>query len=470
MLVATRGLGTSDFGLVNLIVIYTTFLNYFLTFGFDNSLVYYIAQFNSQKKFHLKKDIFKLSIFLTGGVGLLFILASCIIAYFVLDGTSNKNTLLVTVLVIFQCYFWSLGGIFSALLRGNKNFGPSILREQFVFPVAQLLLFIVFIRFYNFGSVGYALGYFLASFLSFIFVAYVVFKKRHVFFDNKPIQPQVSTLNNQKKWFKFSFPLSLMSSIEPALMWSSVALCGYFLLNVDVAKFTVFSRLSILTQLLFVALGPIVSSYMASMYHEKKTDNFDKLYKLTVSWSSKWAILLGFLLISTSDYILKIFGKDYSLDSFTLLFLLPGFIFEGSLGIGKHALIMSGYNKINIINMATAVIINILLGLVLIPYFGITGAAMALSLAMILLNIIRVIQVYYFIRVTPFSLKNFVKLFSMCILFLTTGAAIRYGNLAGDIRISLSVTIFSVTLILSFWKDSKTFFNMISSRLLGQKN
>ena len=66
---------------------------------------------------------------------------------------------------------------------------------------------------------------------------------------------------------------------------------------------------------------------------------------------------------------------------------------------------MTGFTKVNLVNSIIIVLINITLNILWIPEFGIIGAAYATFVSMALLGILRIVEVYYFIKLNPFSLK-----------------------------------------------------------------
>jgi O-antigen/teichoic acid export membrane protein len=68
---------------------------------------------------------------------------------------------------------------------------------------------------------------------------------------------------------------------------------------------------------------------------------------------------------------------------------------------------MTGFTKVNLVNSIIIVLINITLNIFWIPHYGIIGAAYATFVSMALLGILRIVEVYYFVKLNPFSLKLF---------------------------------------------------------------
>jgi O-antigen/teichoic acid export membrane protein len=64
---------------------------------------------------------------------------------------------------------------------------------------------------------------------------------------------------------------------------------------------------------------------------------------------------------------------------------------------------MSGRSSLNFLNSLGALVTNVVLDLVLIPPFGLMGAAVAWSVAVVGVNVVRAWQTWRLFGVTPFS-------------------------------------------------------------------
>ena len=63
---------------------------------------------------------------------------------------------------------------------------------------------------------------------------------------------------------------------------------------------------------------------------------------------------------------------------------------------------MTGHQKITFLNSLVAIVFNLVLGVILIPRYGAMGVAIATGVALGVLNLMRLLQVYIFLRMTPF--------------------------------------------------------------------
>lgn len=71
-----------------------------------------------------------------------------------------------------------------------------------------------------------------------------------------------------------------------------------------------------------------------------------------------------------------------------------GYLINLSVGPVALSLIMTGHEKITTVGVVSGAVINIVLNFLLIPKWGIEGAAFATSISMIIWNVILVIWLY----------------------------------------------------------------------------
>ncbi len=448
----SRWLGAKGFGEINLILGYTVYLGYFLSFGFEVSLPY----FNStrlEKSDETIESVFLVGIFntLAGGIIILPII------YYLLPKLLSVNCLdylfIPASILSVQTLIISLGSVISGYLRGVKYFLPSIIREQFSFGILHFIGVIFFIGVLGWNVTGYAISYSLATVAGFLIVltAAVRYYKKN----RKRAFINITT-GKWISWSSFSFPLGLMNTLEPILNWSSIIIIGYLLTPVEVGQFSISARLTFFIQFAFVSLQPIFSPFIADLFKIGLKDKSEELLNVVCYWSAKWSVFFSFFLIHGSPYILSFFGNSYSPAESCMLILVPGFLFEGIFGPLKQTLIMAGHSKINVFNFVLSILLNIVLSCLLIPRMGIEGGALSFSLTYIGLNTLRIIQVYHYFKILPFNGRQTRQLL-LIVVGLTMLSLIRIIMMDALFCFIFATAVFAIGLIISFWKDMGLF-------------
>ena len=88
-------------------------------------------------------------------------------------------------------------------------------------------------------------------------------------------------------------------------------------------------------------------------------------------------------------------------------------------GVNGSIIAMSKYYKVNLVFLVIMGGVNIFLNYLLIPEFGLTGAALATLLSMIIFNVLKYLLLFFKLKMQPFTLQTFyVTVIFLIILFL----------------------------------------------------
>jgi len=116
------------------------------------------------------------------------------------------------------------------------------------------------------------------------------------------------------------------------------------------------------------------------------------------------------------DLIMYYYGKDFGEGKYIVLFISLGNIINISTGINGTIINTSKYYRADIIFQLILIILTVTTNLVLIPKYGINGAALATGITILIHNLIKLTYVYIVLKIHPFSRKT-ILIFSIGILF-----------------------------------------------------
>jgi O-antigen/teichoic acid export membrane protein len=114
-----------------------------------------------------------------------------------------------------------------------------------------------------------------------------------------------------------------------------------------------------------------------------------------------WPLYLVMLVFPSP--VLQVFGSDYTSGATALAVLCAAGLFNLATGNVTVLLLMSGYSLLNMLNAAGALTLNIVLNLLLIPRYGMTGAAIAWAASIVANNLAAMIQVHGRLGLRPFG-------------------------------------------------------------------
>jgi len=189
-----------------------------------------------------------------------------------------------------------------------------------------------------------------------------------------------------------SFPMFLTTSMSYINNQAGVLLLGMFRSESEIGYYAIAVKLATLTSFVLTAINSMIAPKFSELYHSGEMDElFQVVRKSTklIFWSTA-PILIG-LVVFGKFILLNFFGKEF-INSYTpLLVLVVGQFVNAICGSVGYFLNMTGNERFVSIVIMMSCIINVALGYVLIPKYGINGAAIASGISMIFWNMAMVI-------------------------------------------------------------------------------
>jgi O-antigen/teichoic acid export membrane protein len=150
---------------------------------------------------------------------------------------------------------------------------------------------------------------------------------------------------------------------------------------------------------------PVASGLVAKGQGSELKD----LYRSTTKWLFIFTLPLFLTFFFFPSQIMRLaFGGDYPTAARALQLLCLGDFVHTFLGPNATTLVAYGRSRFIMMAAIIATVTNIILNLILTPRWGITGAATASFIALILINIITSIYLFRRYRIHPFG-ANYLK-------------------------------------------------------------
>ncbi|AZO21535.1 lipopolysaccharide biosynthesis protein [Mesorhizobium sp. M1E.F.Ca.ET.045.02.1.1] len=184
------------------------------------------------------------------------------------------------------------------------------------------------------------------------------------------------------QWFLVSLPIFLVESFFFLLTNADVLMVGAYLDPNDVAIYFATVKTLALVHFVYFAVKAGVAQRYAQFTHGEP-ERLAAFARETVSWTFWPSLAMALLVLALGKPMLVLFGPEFTA-GYPLLFLLVfGVVARGAVGPCESLLTMSGNQNICAAVYAMTLALNIGLNVMLIPHFGLWGAAVATSLAMI---------------------------------------------------------------------------------------
>ncbi len=217
--------------------------------------------------------------------------------------------------------------------------------------------------------------------------------------------------------WKFSVPRTIAAGLEQAIVWVDILLVGWLASDYAAGIYGGATRFVQAGLLVDAALRVIVSPRFSALLHQGASKQVQTLYVT----ASSWLVLLGtpaYVLLAFSPQVfLQLLGDEFTQGSVALSILAVGMAITFLAGNIHSLLIMSGRSGWAATNKFIVLIVNVTGNLLLIPHFGIEGAAITWAFCMVLDAALASIQVRIFLRITPSLIDVFRPLVIVVISF-----------------------------------------------------
>lgn len=212
-----------------------------------------------------------------------------------------------------------------------------------------------------------------------------------------------------RRLLSFSWPLALTGFTYLFVSKTDKVLLGYFLSSRDVGIYT--PALVIASLMIFISTAfkyiflPTVSEY----FSRKEISGLEPLFKST----SKWNFLVVFpiflfILIFPKEILTLLYGNEYTGGYLALIILSLGISMNDFAGTSANILVAGGRTRQNLACEVIAGLTNIALNIVLIPRYGILGAAIGTGVSFMARNICALLFVHVAYGIHPYK-KNYVN-------------------------------------------------------------
>lgn len=176
------------------------------------------------------------------------------------------------------------------------------------------------------------------------------------------------------------------------LIWADTLILGALGTTEDVGVYNVATRL--VTLAVFV-MPPITASFaphMAHLYHVGEHDGAALAYGDATRWILMLSMPAFLMLIIFPTDLLHVFGSDFSAGAPATIILACGQLVAAAVGPCGIVLNMSGRVALSMADNVAVLVFNVALNFILIPRFGLLGAAVAWSASLIVVNLVKVWQ------------------------------------------------------------------------------
>ena len=292
---------------------------------------------------------------------------------------------LVALIIPFSIIVGALRGVFQGFYQMTYIFYSKFIEQIFTLIFAIIL---VLIGWYAAGAVlGTAIG-FLMALLGSYYLFKTDMKKNYLNGNYEPITFK-EELGLILKIFKFSIPVVISGVAEIFLYDTGTFFIGMFLPTLFAGFYT---NASAIARIPLIISNSISTSVLPATSEASSLKNRE-LLKLYIHQSYRYTTLTtlpvsAFIMVFAAPIMSILFGKEYVPGASALWILVTGMFFFSIYLIGSSMCQGLGKPQKPMYALIIGAIVNMVLSFILIPRYGIAGAAFATTISTCLLMII----------------------------------------------------------------------------------
>ncbi len=323
--------------------------------------------------------------------------------------------------------------------RGLHRLRPLVMVDRLGRPILQVVLLAFCIALGAQGSailaLAWAFPYLPAAVLAGVWLWRLLARaERH----EGVHEPRPGTMH--REFWRYTWARWLQSLAQIGLNRLDIILVAAIAGPVEAAVYAAVTRFLVFGQLAAGSIGAVAQPRLSRLVALRDDDGVKTIYRVSTTWLilATWPVYLCFVVFA--DELPLIFGPKYTAGSDVLVILGLTMLVATGCGLVDVVLAMAGKTVWTFANAFVALGLNVVLDLILIPRWGINGAAIGWSIAILYNNLVPLTQVGVKLRLHPFGRSTFVAaLLSILCLGLVPGALTLVGATVTVVAISFGL-------------------------------
>ena len=195
-------------------------------------------------------------------------------------------------------------------------------------------------------------------------------------------------------------PAALFSQL---LFWTDLFVLAHFASSSEVGVYAAAVRAAQVILLFLISVNYVFSPFVADLYARRQRDRLDALFKSLTRWMLAATLPIFIVFAVAPGTVLRLFGEGFGAGRGALLILMAGQLINVATGSVGFILIMVGRTAIDLAVNAGAVALSVATAAMLVPRYGMEGAAVAGALTLAVSNLCRLALVWRYLRIQPFT-------------------------------------------------------------------
>lgn len=377
-IILARWMGSFEYGIFAYVWVCLLMLGGLSTLGLNTAVIRFIPEYTETADFARLRGIIFQSRFITLIISTSLMVLSLALIVFFKDHLHNY-LYLPALLVLICLPAYALTDLHDSMARGYSWMNLALIPP---FLLRPLLILAVMAILYLAGSPMTAVTAITAA-----VIATWVTSLIQILMLEPRLQrevPKGEKTRETKLWLAVAFPILLMESFVLFLQNTDILVLNAYHPPQDVAIY--YAALKTINLITFVhfAVSNAVANRFSAYEARGDREKLGEMMRQSVKWTFWPSLAAALLLLAVGKPLLWLFGPEFT-SAYPVMFILAaGLVIKAMFGPAEFLLNMLGEQKLCALVLFATAMLNILFNLLLIPAFGLIGAASATALSLIL--------------------------------------------------------------------------------------
>jgi O-antigen/teichoic acid export membrane protein len=414
-LLLARTLRAQGYGLYELALSATTIAASFAVLGLDAAVIRWVSIFARRGDRPGLLGVLQVGIGLPGlaslGIALGLILFAEPIATGILGQPSAAPLLPIAAFLV---PFMVLNRQVGAALQGLKRIEFAVLAEQFSQPPIRFAILMGFLLVVGLTATEAVAASTIAAGAATLILGFYLVRYAGLQRAREPVRRQTREL------LVFSLPIWFSNIVTTVGKNLQVLLLSAMDTLTSVGIFAIALHVNLLASLFHTSVVQSSLAIFADLHDRNDRAGLGHMYQTTSKWTFSLNLPLFIVIVLFPGALLSIFGSDFVAGAPALVILGLEALTNSATGTSGSILDMTGHTRVKVVNATVAVAASLVLNLLLIPPLGLIGAALAALGATLAVNLLRIGQVWYLLRLLPYD-RSFAKPLAAGLMALAVG-------------------------------------------------
>ena len=256
---------------------------------------------------------------------------------------------------------------------------------------------------------------------------------------------------NPRGFWRFTAPRAAASLASVILQRIDIVLVAIIRGPVAAAIYTAATRFLVAGQFGNMAISMSAQPRFTELFTAGDRHNANVVYQVTTAWLVLLTWPLYLLAAVFGPQVLTIFGRSYNAGANVMIILSMAMLLASAFGQVDMVLVTSGRSSWSLVNGVLGMTVNVCLDLILIPKYGITGAAIGWAVAIAVINVMPFTQLAIVLRLNPFGQGTLEACGLSAVSFCAVPLAMR-ALLGGPAGVAAGLTLGCVLQAAGMWR------------------